>query len=462
MFLRPHHFQTEQRYWLHAQHRNSKWDLHHNWGIGAIALDADALANQRCVIHSLTARLRDGTLICVPEDGSLPEVEVKNALDQSAQVTLYLALPLVDLARANAAPGQGSEGERYRVDTQELEDENSGVNPQPIQVRHLNLRLLLSTQDRAGFEVIPIARIERSERADAPPQLDVTYIPPLLSCDAWQPLDVGIMKSVYHRIGKKIEVIANQVVSLGISYESNSQGDSILLAQLAVLNRAHARLRVLAFAQGIHPLTAYLELCELVGELSIFGPTRRPPELPTYDHDDLGGCFYRVKRYLDDLLDLLVEPVYKERPFVGVGMRMQVAMESAWLEPNWSMFIGMHSPLSTDVAVRLMTVPGQFDMKIGSSSRVDAIFRLGRAGLKFEYQPIPPRTLPAQPGLIYFQIRRDTRDEEWQNVQRSLTLALRFNENFVEGGIQGQRTLKMKVGTASAPIQFTLYLVPTT
>ena len=333
-------------------------------------------------------------MIDVPQDGALPEVDIKSALEQDQQVTLYLALPLMDLAKPNAAVAASSEAHRYLVDTQELEDENTGVNPQPIQVRHLNLKLLLSTQDRArlrGLTDRPLRSLGRAPgRASAETRHHLH--PPLLYCDAWEPLGLGILRHpVYNRIGKKIEVIANPVVSLGISYDSNSQGDSILLAQLSVLNRGYTRLRVLAFANGVHPLDNYLELCDLVGDLSIFGPTRRPPDLPTYDHDDLGGCFYRVKQYLDDLLDLLIEPVYKERPFIGVGMRMQVALESAWLEPNWQMFIGVQSTLSTEVCVKLMTQPGQFDMKIGSSGRVDAIFRLGKAGLKFDHQPVPPR-----------------------------------------------------------------------
>jgi type VI secretion system protein ImpJ len=140
---------------------------------------------------------------------------------------------------------------------------------------------------------------------------------------------------------------------------------------------------------------------------------------------------------------------------------MQVALEPVWLEPSWQMYVGVQSSLGADECIRLMTVPGQFDMKIGSSGRVDAIFRLGRAGLRFEFQPNPPRTLPAHPGLIYFLIRREAQDEEWQNVQRSLTLALRLNENFIAGNIQGQRTLTIKVGSMTASVQFTLYVVPT-
>ena len=69
----------------------------------------------------------------------------------------------------------------------------------------------------------------------------------------------------------------------------------------------------------------------------------RPPELPRYDHDDLGGCFWRLKQYIDALLDDVVEPDYKERPFIGTGLRMQVALEPAWLDTGWQMFIGVRA-----------------------------------------------------------------------------------------------------------------------
>jgi type VI secretion system protein ImpJ len=85
------------------------------------------------------------------------------------------------------------------------------------------------------------------------------------------------------------------------------------------VNEAYSPLGTLLFAQGVHPLTVYTELCQLVGRLAIFGAERRPPELPRYDHDDLATCFYRVKQYIDSLLDIVVEPEYKERAFIGSG-----------------------------------------------------------------------------------------------------------------------------------------------
>jgi type VI secretion system protein ImpJ len=461
MFLRPHHFQTAQRYGFHLAQQSEKWDLHHNWGLRSIALDQDALANYRFAVSALRARLRDGTTVSIPEDGVLPALDLKAAFEQGNTVTVFLAVPVLNLGKANvAADGSGGEGARFLLDTQELEDENTGVNPQPVQVRLLNLKLLLSTQGHSGYEVLPIARVEKSPRAEATPQLDESYIPPVLACDAWKPLGTGILQTVYDRIGKKIELLASQVISRGISFDSHGQGDPQIFAQLRELNEAYALLGVLAFAPGIHPLPAYLELCRLVGQLAIFGAARRPPELPRYDHDDLGGCFYRVKQYLDGLFDLLVEPDYKERPFIGAGLRMQVTLEPAWLEPAWQMFVGVQSPLEPDECIRLLTMPGQLDMKIGSSDRVDAIFRMGQAGLRFGHQPLPPRALPAQQGLIYFQVSRESQQAEWANVQKSLTLAIRLNENRIAGNIQGQRVLTIKTGSQTTTLQFTLYLVP--
>jgi type VI secretion system protein ImpJ len=460
MFLRPHHFQSAQRHWHHVANRSEKWDLHYNWGLRAIELDLDALANYRLVVRSLKARLRDGTLVAIPEDGILPQVELKAAFESGNAFTVFLAVPVVNLGRANVASNGTPEGVRYVVDTQPLEDENTGVNPQPIQVRLLNLKLLLSHQDHAGYEILPIARIEKSPRAEATPQLDVTYIPPVLACDAWQTLLADILQSVYDRIGKKIDLLANQVVSRGISFDSQAQGDPLIFAQLRELNEGYALLGTLAFAQGVHPFPAYLELCRLVGQLAIFGDTRRPPDLPKYDHDDLGHCFYGVKRHIDALLNVVVEPAYKERPFIGAGSRMQVSLEPAWLESIWQMFVGVKSPLSTEDCINLMTKPGRLDMKIGSSDRVDELFRRGQGGLQFVHSQRPPRALPSQPGLIYFQVLRESRQEEWQHVQRSLTLALRVNENLIAGDIEGERIFKIKAGGQTTTVQFTLYVVP--
>src|SRR5262249_12787678 len=163
--------------------------------------------------------------------------------------------------------------------------------------------------------------------------------PSVLACDAWTPLQHGILQAIYNHIGANGRLLAEQVLSRGITLGSRAPDDAQILANLGTLNEAYALLHILAFARGVHPFEAYLELCRLVGQLALLGETRLPPELPRYDHDDLGGCFWAVKKQIEILIGLIPKPEYKSRPFVGAGQRMQVELEPGWLEPQWQMYV---------------------------------------------------------------------------------------------------------------------------
>jgi type VI secretion system protein ImpJ len=462
MFLQPHHLQAAERHQTYLNQLGSKWDSHHNWGLRSIELREDALANQRLVIRKVEARLKDGTLIVVrPHDGTLPAVDLKAALDRDPSVKVFLAVPLLRLGRANVCDESEEDDGRYLLDALDVEDENNGVNQEMLHFRLLNVKLLLSTKDEhPGYEVLPIARVEKSAAADGPPQLDKTFIPPVLACDAWATLQVEILQNIFERIGMKIELLAGLVDARGAAVDGKLSGDALVLGQLQVLNEAYALLGGLVFARGIHPLQAYLELCRVVGQLAVFSRERRPPKLPAYNHDDLGGCFYRVKQYLDALLDLVYEPDYKMRPFEGAGLRIQVPLEAAWLEPTWQMFVGVKSVLPVEECVSLVTTSGQLGIKIGSSDRVDAIYTRGSAGLRFAHTPQPPAVLPNVPGLIYFQINRDSQPDEWKNVQKSLALAVRLNETRIDSNIQGEKTLTVRTNGKTTKLEFVLYVAP--
>ncbi len=413
MFLRPQHFQATSRHQIQQGARNEQWSIHYSWGLRSIDLDQDALSNQRLVVRSLKARLRDGTLVSVPEDGTLTEIDLKGAFGQRHGVTVYLAVPVLQLTRANVDQPQQRSVARFVVDTVELEDENTGQNPQLVEIRRLNLQLLLDTQDHGGYEVLPLARITRADRGEAVPQLDTSYIPPLLACDAWNPLAAGVLEQVYDRLGKKIELLSGQAVSRGITFDSQEQGDRLIFEQLRVMSEAYALLGIKAFAQGIHPLTAYLELCRLVGQLSIFGAQRRPPELPRYDHDDLGFCFWKVKQQIDALLDVVVEPQYKERSFIGAGLRMQVSLEPSWLESGCRIFVGVQSTLPPE---RMRTAvdrrPGYEDRQFGECRRD---FPARQGGVPLQLGQPPATSTPIAPGARLFPGRPSTGDRRMEH-----------------------------------------------
>src|SRR5262249_31864030 len=163
-----------------------------NWGLRSAEIDLDALANHLLEVRALKARMRDGTLVSIPEERTLDALDLKGALAGNNSLTVYLAVPVANLGKANVgiatkSDGDGktkpeqngvTEGVRFLLGEQPLEDENTGVNPQPIQVRLLNLKLLLDTEDHAGYEVLPICRVQKSAKAEGTPELDRTYIPP--------------------------------------------------------------------------------------------------------------------------------------------------------------------------------------------------------------------------------------------------------------------------------------------
>lgn len=458
MFLRPHHFQAAERHRHDQSSLTARWDCHYNWGLRHIDIDADALRNYRFVARRLHARLRDGTLVCVPEDAALAPLDLRSALDKQNVVTVGLAVPSLQLGRANAGEFSGA---RYSTETppEGVFDENTGQNPRPVQFRRLNLQLITGDQDPAGFEVLTVAKVERSAKAEALPQLHEVYIPPVLACDAWSPLYEDILQSVHNRVGQLVKQRAQQVRTRRITFDSQSQGDRQIFEGLRVLNEAASYLGVMSHAAGVHPLPAYLELCRLVGRLAVFGADPEPPELPAYDHDDLGKCFYTVRRYIDELLTRgSFELGYEERPFVGSGLRMKVEMKPEWLAPAWQMFVGVESPLPTAELVPLLT--GRLNMKIGAFDRVDEIFTRGLRGLSVKHETRQPRALPESKTLTYFQIARDASADEWLAVQNTLKLALRLNERLVAGKIDEQKVVAIRTEGVNTTMQFTLYIVP--
>lgn len=461
MFLRPHHLQAARRHEDYLSNLLTNALFPYSWGCRILDIDPDALANSRFVVRRLLARLPDGTVVSIPDDVNLTALDLKPVLDREPRATIYLAIPQLQTGRPNVSES-GSAGAslvRYSLDTYDIEDENTTEDREQIVVRRLNVQLLASGQDLAGYSVIPLARIRRSTRADGRPELEPGYIPPILACDACPALLNDILQSSYDRVGRKIDILAGQVQSRGLVFDTTSQADALAVVQLRGLNELYTTLGPLTFTPGLHPLQVYLELCRAVGELSVFGPTHRPPTLPRYDHDDLGGCLFKLKVIIDGLLDLFLEPDYKDRPFIGAGLRMEVALEPAWVEAGWQMYIGVQSDLTTDELIRVLTQPGVLDMKVGSSERVDAIFRYGREGLRFLPVRNPPHILPHPGNMTYFQLAIDA-TTEWAAVQKSLSLAIRLNENRIAGTIQGLRDLTVQIGGQTSTMRFTLYVVP--
>jgi type VI secretion system protein ImpJ len=477
MFLRPQHFQAADRHWADALRQSEYWDHEYNYGLREVEISSEAIANYHVQLTRCQCRMRDGTQVSL-EPGNEPDrvelkpaleeteamflkVDLKEAFERDPVVRVFLAVPKLKLGSANVAiPGNGAAGtNRFVPEPRELADESSGGNDQPIQLRKLNARLLLSTQDTSGYELLPIAQIKRAGEGEALPVLDDQYFPPLLAVDCWPPLGRDVVRAIYDLIGQRIEIRSEQIINRGVSMVSHDVRDLERLFMLKELNAAYTTLSVLAFARGVHPFLAYTELCRIVGQLSIFGKARRPPDVPRYDHDDLARIFYYIKQQIEMLLDTIPDYEFEQRPFIGEGLGMQVRLESPWLRNDWDWYVGVSRGSLSEADLRGLLA--KLDWKLGSSRNVDLLFTQKRPGLMLTPLEQAPRALPANRDWSYFVIARN--GAAWTDVHQTQTLAMRLKESLIlnRNELQGERTLRvMSEQNRAAELQFSLFAVP--
>jgi type VI secretion system protein ImpJ len=451
MFLRTIQFQAEQRLGRERLKESEDWFHPYNWGLRSVELDHDAIANGTLALRSCEARFRDGTKLTIPSDVAVEPIPLRGALRGGAPVTAFLAVPTWQSGRANVAGAPPGDGPRYWIDTQECPDENTGGEG-AIQIRRVRARLLLSDRDAAGYEVLPLARITPSSQAEASPQLDRRYVPPLLALNAWPPLWQDV-QSLSHQLGATIDLLTEQVKDRGITFDSQVPGDAERMLKLMTLNGASTVLGAAVSLRGLPPPSVYLELCRLVGQLALFGDERRPPPLPPYDHEDLGGCFAAVIERVRSGLGAIGPRAFEKRYFERVGDRLQVGLDPAWLAGPRSLYLGVETDASDRECQQLLE---SLELKVAGGSQVEQIFLRRLRGLALTPVARPPRALPAGPGIVYFQVEHD--QVFWRDVVASCTLGIRMN--LACAGFQDDRSLAVVPpgGRKVTKLQFALFI----
>ena len=476
MFLRPHHFQAADRHAAERLAISAVADDPCCYGIVRLEIDPVALANRQIELRACQARLRDGTLVWL-EPGEEPEraslatasaevAKLSAALDESLQsnefVRIYLAVPRLDPGGPNVSPPGPHDRSRSVAMRQSMQDEASGGNDQEVEFRRLNVRLKLSTEDLSGFELLPIAQIRQAGNREGAPEIDPDYFPPMLSVEAWLPLGRDVVRGVYDLIGRKVEVLAEQVVSRQVGFSSSEPGDLDRLFMLSKLLEARAVLRVIAFARGVHPRTAYTELCRVAGQLAIFEADRRLEELPVYDHDELARVFRRVKEIIETMLSRVAVLEFEQRYFVGVGAAtLSAAVDSKWLQSDWQCYVGvLRGHMSEEVCHRLLTGDSHLDWKLGSTEEVDRLFRMGVPGLELFPVDRLPRALPARSGWLYYRI--GTENPAWRSVQATQSMGIRLRDSSIlnPDELAGRRRVEVAYESQVGSLEFALFAIP--
>jgi type VI secretion system protein ImpJ len=244
-------------------------------------------------------------------------------------------------------------------------------------------------------------------------------VPPVLGIDAWAPL-YDEVQALFRQLEAWLDQEASQVVGRKIAFDSQVLGDAERILKLSVLNTASAVMQSILFTRGLHPMLMYQELCRLVGQLAIFGETRRPIKVPSYDHDEIGPIYATVIAEIRRLLGELGQVPFEKRYFKLEGKRFQAHLNPDWTLESSKLYFGVEPTELNDSECEMLI--RSTDWKLGSSDQVETIFKSGSAGLSLKPLSRVPPALPA--GVVYFEIVRHP--EFWKDVVLTKTLGLRF------------------------------------
>src|SRR6187402_83828 len=259
MYLAPHHFQTQSRYYEDsiAFLANSLW--RDPWGLLHLELYQKAIENGIASVLSASGIFSDGLAFDMPTSDSAPPLRNITTLfpTSSTELLLFLAIPARRNDGYDALLTDTSTEARYLSKTHLLRDETNGIDEREVALAHKNISIVTSSEITPQLLVMPLARVLRDTRGVL--RYDKDFIPACLRISASDTLML-LLQRLLQTIGDKSETILRgsrraQRFEPGVS--------ALDVANYWFLHSLHSALpplRHLIHTRHAHPADCFLEL----------------------------------------------------------------------------------------------------------------------------------------------------------------------------------------------------------
>ncbi|VUX47301.1 Type VI secretion system-associated protein [Candidatus Defluviicoccus seviourii] len=422
MFLRPQHFQQQDRCLEHLVALSLLAQRPYAWGVSRLEIDRALLESGQLAVPSCRGIMPDGTLFNVPEDQD-PPPPLRLNKDVRDQIVL-LAAPIETEAGAAAeivsAAGQLGRYQAREISVYDIGQDSLGSKAE-IAIGRMRLGLRLASEPAPGWLGIPVARIVEVREQDGRIVLDDAFIPSCIDYTASAQL-TGFLRQIEGLMRQRAEALAARVSTGGRGGVSET-ADFLLLQ---VVNRLQPVVRHLAEAGGAHPEQLYRDLLAIAGELATFTEeTKRPEAMPGYRHENLITSFKPVEDAIVRSLTLVMEPTATAISLeeLRFGIRRAIIEDRSLLD-SAAFILEVSADMDPEQLVRAF----RDQSKIGPVEKIRELVNLALPGVPVRARPTAPRQVPYHAGASYFEI--DKNHELWRAIDQSGVLTLHVAGTF--------------------------------
>lgn len=412
MFMRPQHFQQQERYWETFVNEHLSGQFGYGWGLRQLEIDQAALEVGSFHITQLAVTLPDGTPLSAPGVADLPPPRIFGGEAAGKRVMLALPIRRTDAPEVSSSAGAEHERRWRRLSVSLRDISREDEEYCEVQVGRLAPVLLLEDEVTGAYGSVPIARIKNaSENALI---LDDSYLPPVMNCKAHVGYmrALGDIRAILHRRAETLVKQLDPSTATGLS-------DMLDFLLLQMINRHEAAFVHMVQLDHIQPERAFVATAELAAELTTFLPERRAEPPPVYDHSDPGPGWRKLVRTITAAFSLIADRHGLELPLERQANGSHVATihdRSLLEDARFILIVRENAPREMD------RVKIENRLKVGSVDTLREIVNLQLSGIPCKTVPVVPRGLPYYPNASYLEVDRTV--PLWEEVRTSASLAI--------------------------------------
>lgn len=419
----PAHFQQLDRFVEQSARFRAQTLRPHAWGFTDFMIDEQLLNLAKVVVSKGAGIMPDGTLFELDNGAKALSIDIPAG---TTNRRIMLSLPIT-VEGGTEVRDQKTLGlsTRYIRIAEQIRDNNvyEGKPSQPFPVELGNPDFQLLFEDDAnlkGFVTMPVAKIVEC-RPDGTVILDKDFLPTFLHVEA------SVVLSSFLR--EVIGLLVHRGDHLAVRVSNAGQTGSAELADFLLLhsiNRMEPVFKHLSETPGTHPETFFKELLSLVGELSTYiEGTKRPDDMPSYDHSDQHTTFTSIMLRAREALSMVLEQHAVSLPLRDRGDNISlVAIHDKKLLGTASFILAAQADMEQESVRNLL--PRQ--IKIGTPENIRSLVNSHLPGVKITPLPVAPRQIPFHAGKVYFQL--EFTSKERAQIEMSTGCAIHVSGSF--------------------------------